>query len=148
MQHKKINNNSSPLYTQVTASGNFPTQRKGKTLFCSTPNWGVAFAEGSTAFPCFSRQSWGRGHQLSCPCRVLAAVCSLIHLWAGPAGSHRRHHILPQMLLRKAHSAGWSAAHSQDSTPDTFKSLFRFSSFISTQQGCDSANEFSLKISH
>lgn len=117
----------------------FPLGKKGKTLFCSTPNWGVHFAEGSTALLFFSMQSWGRGHQLSCPCRVLAAVCALIHLWAGPAGAawapHKSHHILPQMLLKRAHSPCLSAAHSQDSTPDTFKSLFRFSSFISTQQG-------------
>lgn len=65
----------------------FPLRKKRKTLFCSTPGWGVHFAEGSTVLSCFSTQSWDTGHQLSWPCRVLAAVCSLIYLWAGPAGA-------------------------------------------------------------
>lgn len=50
---------------------------------------------------------------------------------------HCSHNFIPQILMKRANSLRLSATHSsQDySTLDTFNSLVRFSSFISTQQG-------------
>lgn len=52
------------------------------------------------------------------------------------SSSPYRCHIISQILMKRANSVPLSATHSQDkSTLDTFTGSFRFSSFISTQQG-------------
>lgn len=129
-----------------------PLRKKGKHYFAAHQTGGSTLLKAalhSPAFPCRAGTgdtSWAvpaGSWQLS----VLWSICGqVLQGQRGLPQPHQSHHILPQMLLKRANSACLSAAHSKDSTPDTFNSLFRFSSFITTQQGMGPCKWILIKI--
>lgn len=82
------------------------------------------------------------------PCRCVFSDLSVGRSCRGSVGSLRpreSHHIILQMLLKRAKSL-WVQPTHKDSTPHTFKSSFRFSSVVATQQGTARCKWILIKI--